>query len=229
MIESRDGKTIAYLMRDFSPASKEEAEMVKVTDQEGKVTFGFPAKSAKESYSPKAPGLDERIRRFREAVKKKRGKYRRKPIVYYARPLQMYGTAMEAGDIEQLRQEFPGHRIRVLRTCEKKRRGMGYYHRKVEESAILAIRPIHKNRLTAGVWSEAKHALKKGIRVVRLKRGAIRTIHEAHLRKVKRGRRNPAGHFGFVKSKAVTQAELRREKEAKLRKLAKKLNRKVNS
>jgi inorganic pyrophosphatase-like protein len=152
--------------------------------------------------------LAARIQRFREAV---RGKYKRKPIVYYARPLQMYGTALEAGDIEQLRQAYPGHRIRVLRTCEKKRRGMGYYHQKVEESDIVAVRPMRKNRLSAGVWSEARHALKKGIRVVAFKRGQIRTIHEARLHRLKAGkRRNPAGHFGFVKSKPVTQAELRK-------------------
>lgn len=39
-----DGTIIVYLLKDFTPATKETAEMVKVLYPDGRVVFGYPLK-----------------------------------------------------------------------------------------------------------------------------------------------------------------------------------------
>lgn len=126
-------------------------------------------------------------------------KRKKKPILYYARPLQKYGTAAEAGDIEYLKELFPTHRVQALVSCDKRRRGMGYYHKKVEAADMVVIAPFRKNRLTAGVWSEAAHALKNKVPVKMLRRGKFRTIRSVSIKK--KGGRNSAGEFGLASTR----------------------------
>jgi len=132
---------------------------------------------------------------LREARKKK-------PILYYARALQKYDTAAEAGDLDYLKELYPDHRIRALKitSAGHAKRGLKYYHDKVEEADVLVVAPFRKNRVTAGVLSEVRHALKKKISVKRLYKGGISTIKAARGRK---GAKNPAGEFGVLRSRKV--------------------------
>lgn len=93
--------------------------------------------------------------------------------IYYARPFQRYGTKREARDLDSIREAFPGDRITIPRNCKKGSSGMAPYHARVEEADSVVISRVRKDRVTAGVASEAQHALKNGIPVRMLKHGKL--------------------------------------------------------
>jgi len=128
----------------------------------------------------------EAIRRFGES---------KKPQVYYARSLQRYGTAAESGEQDYLREQYPSHLLKYPRTRRHAELGMGYFHKKIDKAKEVVITPLRRNRVTAGVASEATHALHRKIPVRMLdKHGRIRTVKE--IKYIKGGK--PGGEFARV-------------------------------
>lgn len=121
---------------------------------------------------------------FREAAKK----------TYYARPLNRYGRVSEQRDVESIREAFPEQGVKFPRTRRHAELGMGYFHKKIDAAKRVVLRPDRKNRLTAGVFSEATHALKKKIPVFAFRKGKLRRVASVEaLRKP-----NREGHFGKI-------------------------------
>lgn len=118
---------------------------------------------------------------------------RRSPGTYYARELARYDTDAEEADVDLIRESFGG-RVDFPRTKRHGDLGMGYFHEKIDRARRVVIKPTRGKKLTAGVFSEAKHAIKKGIPVY--------GIHKGRLRRVKNvealGSPNKEGHFGRV-------------------------------
>jgi hypothetical protein len=150
--------------------------------QEKQVRPPVRARASRESR-----GFEERLGAFLREAK-------RKPKVYYARSLQRYDTAVEAGEKQFLREEYPQHRIDFPRTRRHAELGMGYFHDKIDEADEVVITPFRGKHVTAGVFSEAQHALHKGIPVRVLRKGKLRTVKE--LRMVKGG--NPGGQYARI-------------------------------
>lgn len=139
-------------------------------------------------------GFESRMQSFSAAVESgHRAGLReaKKPYIYYARPLQKYGSKAEEAEIAAIKEAFPGHRVMALTSCSKKRRGMGYYHGKVDGAAAVVISPRSGRHVTAGVYSEAQHALHNKIPVLALRRGRLKAVKRM---KTLGGR--PRGNFG---------------------------------
>lgn len=134
--------------------------------------------------SMRESGFEERLGRFLREAK-------RKPRVYYARSLQRYGTAAEAGEKDLLKEYYPDSRVVFPRTARHADLGMEYFHDQIDEADEMVITPLRKNRVTAGVFSEAQHALHKGIPVRVLRKGKLRTVKG--LRMIKGGK--PGGEY----------------------------------
>lgn len=97
--------------------------------------------------------------------------------VYYARSLQRYGTGREAGEKDDLREEhYPDSDVVFPRTRRHAQLGMEYFHKKIDKCDEVVITPLRKNKVTAGVFSEAQHALHKGIPVRVLRNGKLRRV-----------------------------------------------------
>ena len=111
---------------------------------------------------------------------------------YYARPLDRYGTESEDKDIDLIESEFPDDDVDFPATRRHGELGMGHFHKKVNRAKRVVVKPDRKNRLTAGVWSEARHALKKKIPVFAIRKGKLRKVKAAQILK----KPNSEGHFG---------------------------------
>ena len=135
-------------------------------------------------------GFESRMQSFSAAVESGL-REAKKPYVYYARPLRKYGSKAEEAEIAAIKEAFPGHRVMALTSCSKKRRGMGYYHGKVDGAAAVVISPRSGRNVTAGVYSEAQHALHNKIPVLALRRGRLKAVKRM---KTLGGR--PRGNFG---------------------------------
>jgi hypothetical protein len=120
----------------------------------------------------------------------------RKSTLYYARPMDMYGTDEEAEDIETILSQFPGHRIKasgpkslrthgvskIIKSCRGRDKDMTYFHKHVDKSDGVVVRPVKGKRyLSAGTWSEARHALKKKIPVYLVHEGKIHKVRAVRL------------------------------------------------
>lgn len=115
--------------------------------------------------------------------------------VYFARSLKRYGTNREAQDFDRLEEMFPDDDIVAIRCKlgkEGKKGKMPYYHAKVEEADVVVIQPLKGRRISSGVWSEARHAMKKRIPVKMI-------MPDGSLRRVKKFRfaqhPKPGSHF----------------------------------
>lgn len=132
---------------------------------------------SKESFSNRIGGF------LREAKK-----------IYFARPMSHYGTDAEESSLDAIREAFPNDSISFPKTKRHAELGMGYFHKQIDAAKRLVIKPIRKKRLTAGVFSEAVHALKKKIPVYALHKGRLRKV-----KKVEALRHpNNEGHFGRI-------------------------------
>lgn len=114
--------------------------------------------------------------------------------VYYAREIGRYGTDAEDRDLETIRESFPGDRVSFARTKRHADLGMGYFHEKVDRAKAVVIKPTRKNRLTAGVFSEARHAIKNKIPVYALRKGRLRRVKNVEALSSP----NQQGHFGRI-------------------------------
>lgn len=127
-------------------------------------------------------------------VRRTRTSFREAKKTYYARPLNRYGKNSEARDIEDILESFPGQGVKFPRTRRHAELGMGYFHKKIDAAKRVVLRPDKLRRVTAGVFSEATHALKKKIPVFAFHKGKIRRVSSVEaLRKP-----NREGHFGRV-------------------------------
>lgn len=127
----------------------------------------------------------------REALRLREAK---KKVIYYARPLSRYGTAQEAGEIQALKEMFPQFRIKAPKRSFHSTKGLEYYHDMAESADMIVVSPRRKNRLSAGVWSEARHATKKKIPVFMLKEGSLSRIGKVKIYK----KPDPIGDFGVA-------------------------------
>jgi hypothetical protein len=118
----------------------------------------------------------------------------KRPRVYYARSLQHYGTAREAGESELLEEYYPEADIMFPKTKRHAELGMGHFHKQIDKAKEVVITPLRRKRITAGVFSETKHALHRGIPVRMLHHGKLRTVKEV---KMIRGG-NPSGEYARV-------------------------------
>jgi len=121
-----------------------------------------------------------------------------KKQIYYARPLQKYNSTQEADDLDFLNEAYPGFGINSPRTKRHADLGMGYFHKKIDKAKEVVISGIGKrhgrHHVTAGVASEANHALKNGIPVRFLHEGKLRTVKRIEIREGGR----PGGHYARV-------------------------------
>ena len=119
---------------------------------------------------------------------------KRSPGIYYAREMGRYGTDAEDGDLDKIREAFPGDRVNFSKTRRHNELGMGYFHDKIDKAKAVVIRPTRGNRLTAGVFSEAQHALHRKIPVYALYKGELRRVKRAKVL----SNPNNRGHFGKI-------------------------------
>lgn len=151
------------------------------TDKAGKMRP--QTKRARTSVRESRP-FGERLGSFLREAKRHR--------VYYARSLQRYGTGAEAGEKDDLREEhYPDSDIKFPRTRRHAELGMDYFHKKIDKCDEVVITPLRRNRITAGVFSEAQHALHKGIPVRVLRHGKLMRVKRLDM--IKGGR--PGGEY----------------------------------
>lgn len=112
---------------------------------------------------------------------------------YYARSLGRYGSDAEESDIDMIKESFGGG-VNSPATKRHAELGMGYFHKKVDAAKRVVIKPVQKRRLTAGVFSEAKHALKKKIPVYAIYKGKMRRVKNVEAL----NNPNKHGHFGRI-------------------------------
>jgi len=130
---------------------------------------------------------------------------RRQPRIYYARSLQRYDSVTEAGDKATLADYYPVSKIDFPRTRRHAELGMGYFHDKIDKAKEVVITPLRRNHVTAGVFSEARHAMKRGIPVrVLMRDGRLRTVKRLVMSKGK----NPSGEYARI----VLKVKRRRRK-----------------
>jgi inorganic pyrophosphatase-like protein len=112
--------------------------------------------------------FEERLGRFLREAKKSR--------IYYARSLQHYGTSKESDSVDTLQEAYPDSSIFFPKTRRHAQLGMEHFHKQIDKAKEVVIEPLRKNRVTAGVFSEAQHALHKGKKVRMLVGGKLRTV-----------------------------------------------------
>jgi hypothetical protein len=95
---------------------------------------------------------------------------------YYARPLQHYGTDSEESNVDFIREAFPNEGVNFPKTKRHAELGMGYFHKKIDAAKRLVLKPVKGRKLTAGVFSEARHALKNRIPVWAIHKGKMRRV-----------------------------------------------------
>lgn len=122
---------------------------------------------------------------------------KRRPTVYYARPLRKYGTKRESEELDSIREAFPGYRISYGSKSRHYEEGIDPYHNMVEDADMVVASPHHKNRLSLGVYSEVSHARHSGIPVKFLRKGKI---HTAGKLRTKEGG-SPRSSFGFIRKR----------------------------
>jgi hypothetical protein len=87
--------------------------------------------------------------------------------VYYARPREMMGTPQDHANLRRLDRMYPGATIRIVSAKEcredaKKASSMEPFFQIVDAVDVVAVAPYDNLSVTAGVFSEAQHALHKG-------------------------------------------------------------------
>lgn len=149
----------------------------------------------KEGRVPASKSHAVRRTRTSRAFESRMGSFLREARTYYARPLSHYGTDVEESDVDLIQESFPNDKVSFPKTRRHAELGMGYFHEKIDKAKRFVMRPKKGRRITAGVFSEATHALKKKIPVY--------AIHKGNLRRVKSvealGNPNKHGHFGRIK------------------------------
>lgn len=160
------------------------------SDKKGQNPIGAKAQHGiqrrRSRTSVRESGFEKRLGSFlREA---RRGK------IYYARSLQRYGSSREAKDIDDLREAFPEDSITFPKTRRHAELGMGHFHKKIDKAKEVVITGLHRRKITAGVASEARHALKKGIPVRFLRHGKLHTVEA--IENIEGGK--PGGHYARV-------------------------------
>lgn len=110
---------------------------------------------------------------------------------YYARSMGQYGTDTEESDLDAIEESF-GKGINSPKTKRHADLGMGYFHKKIDAAKRVVIRPARKRRITAGVFSEAVHALKNKKPVYAIYRGKMRRVKSVEAL----DNPNNEGHFG---------------------------------
>lgn len=93
--------------------------------------------------------------------------------LYYAHPLNLYGSEQEKRDIEVLGRLFPELHIYNPNNPEcnegYKAFGMDYFRDLLKQDFVaLAFRATPGGRITAGVWAEIEEAEKLGLDVIEL-------------------------------------------------------------
>jgi hypothetical protein len=119
---------------------------------------------------------------------------RRSKGIYYAREIGRYGTDAEDRDLETIREAFEGDRVDFSKTKRHAELGMGYFHEKIDRAKAVVIKPTRGKKLTTGVYSEARHAIKKGIPVYALRKGKLRRVKSVEVLESN----NKSGHFGKI-------------------------------
>jgi hypothetical protein len=114
---------------------------------------------------------------------------------YYAREMGRYGTLAEADDLDFIAESFPDdNRVDYPQTRRHRELGMGYFHEKIDRADRVVIKASRKNRLTTGVWSEARHAIKNRIPVYAIDKGKMRRVKSVEVL----GRPNKEGEYGRI-------------------------------
>lgn len=112
--------------------------------------------------------------------------------LYYSRPMDRYGSESEANDLALISEAFPDADIVMPKTKRHAELGMGHFHKQINKTRRVIIKPTRKNRLTTGTWSEARHALKRKIPVYGIRNGRIREVKSVKVL----NNPNQEGHFG---------------------------------
>jgi Inorganic Pyrophosphatase len=164
------------------------------TDKQGNHSMSMDKKGNRKIRTSRESGsFDRKMGRFlREAGR-----------IYYARSMQNYGSNREADDLDLLEESFPGDKIDFPGTKRHASLGMGHFHKKINKAREVVISPLRRRRITAGVFSEAQHALHKGKKVHMLYEGRLRRVKRLEL--LEDG--NPSGEYARV--------ILRKEKKSK--------------
>lgn len=113
---------------------------------------------------------------------------------YFARPMSHYNTDAEEANIDRIQEAFPNEGVSVPTTKKHAELGMGYFHEKIDKSKRLVLKPAKGKRLTAGVFSETVHALKRKIPVYALSKGKLRRVKQVEALR----HANKSGLFGRV-------------------------------
>ncbi len=176
MVTKGEKHTLATDEKGKAPASKPHQPKYQYTPRKR-----IPVKTSMREAAP----FEVRMGRFLREARRR---------VYYARPLDRYGTDAEEADMDMIREAFPEHGINSPRTRRHADLGMGYFHKKINRAKAVVVKPTRRNRLTAGVFSEARHAIKKKIPVYAIYKGRLRRVKSVETL----GNPNNQGHFGKV-------------------------------
>ncbi len=136
----------------------------------------------------------QRRTRTSRTFESRMGTFLRESKIYYARPMRHYGTDAEESNVDLIKEAFPGDSVSFPKTKRHAELGMGYFHKKIDAAKRLVLKPAKGRRLTAGVFSEAKHALKRKIPVYAIHKGSLRRVKNVEAL----GSPNKYGHFGRI-------------------------------
>jgi Inorganic Pyrophosphatase len=169
-----------------SPANQQM--FLKTNSRQGSMLTSNPRSSGRRARASESNSFRERLDRFERRCRE--GKSR----VYFARSLQHYGSNKESDAVDMLEEEYPDSRIDFPKTKKHAQLGMGYFHKKIDKAKEVVITPLRRGKITAGVFSETKHALHRGIPVRMLHHGKMRTVKEVKM--IRNG--NPSGEYARV-------------------------------
>jgi hypothetical protein len=105
--------------------------------------------------------------------------------VYYARPREMMGTKQDRDNLKRLDKMFPGAHIQIVSAKECRRsaimaKSMKPFFDFVDQADVVVIASSSSTSVTAGVFSEAQHALHQGKQVIALTPKGAKKVTSLH-------------------------------------------------
>jgi hypothetical protein len=128
--------------------------------------------------------------------------------VYYARSRETMGTPRDRENLRRVSKMFPGADIRIVsrRECREdaaKAHSMEPFFKIVDDVDVVVIDEPAPGQVTAGVFSEAQHALHAGKPVLTLRPEGARRVASLQVTKNAGVEERQSGNWGRVFSEKV--------------------------
>lgn len=126
--------------------------------------------------------------------------------VYYARSRETMGTPRDRENLRRVALMFPGAEIRIVsrRECQEdaaKAHSMEPFFKIVDQVDAVVLDEPARGHVTAGVFSEAQHALHQGKPVISLREEGARRVSSLHVTKNAGKEQKQTGNWSRVFSR----------------------------